>query len=69
MNETLELGRLAAIIAPLLIIQLILMVIALIQCIKAEETRGPKLVWILIIIFINLLGPIAFFLFGRRQRG
>ncbi|MCR2803332.1 PLD nuclease N-terminal domain-containing protein [Paenibacillus soyae] len=67
MNETtMEISKLIPIIAPIFVIQLILMVIALIQCFKAEETRGPKVVWVLVIIFVNLLGPIAFFLFGRR---
>ena len=68
MNETMEVGRLMAILAPILVIQLVLMIIALVQCIKAEETRGPKVVWVLAIVFINLLGPIAFFLFGRRNK-
>ncbi|RIX50755.1 PLDc_N domain-containing protein [Paenibacillus nanensis] len=67
MNETLELNKLIGILAPVLIIQFILMIIALVQCIKAEETRGPKVMWVLIILFVNLLGPVAFFLFGRRK--
>ncbi|MCU6712529.1 PLDc N-terminal domain-containing protein [Paenibacillus sp. J5C_2022] len=69
MAEDLELSKLLAIIAPIIVIQLILMIIALIQCVKAEETRGPKIMWILIIIFINLIGPIAFLLFGKRRDG
>lgn len=68
MNESMEIGKLMAIIAPILVIQLILVIIALVQCVKAEKTRGPKVVWVLVIIFINLLGPIAFFLFGRRNK-
>lgn len=67
MNETLELNKLIAILAPVLIIQFVLMIIALVQCAKAEETRGPKVMWVLIILFVNLLGPVAFFLFGRRK--
>lgn len=67
MNETIELSKIMAIVAPILVIQLILMVIALVLCAKAKETRGPKVMWILIIIFLNLVGSIAFFLFGRRN--
>ncbi|OMF34745.1 transcriptional regulator [Paenibacillus sp. FSL H8-0548] len=62
-----ELSEILPIIAPIIVIQLILMVIALILCAKAEKTRGPKWVWVLIIIFVNLVGPIAFFIAGRRS--
>ncbi len=55
-----------ALIAPIIVIQLILVVIALIDCIKIEQTRGPKVMWIFIIVIVNIFGPIAYFLFGRR---
>ncbi|MGO4371726.1 PLD nuclease N-terminal domain-containing protein [Paenibacillus sp. MCAF20] len=67
MNETIDLSTLLPIIVPILVIQFVLMVIALVLCIKADQTRGPKLMWILIIVFVSLFGPIAFFLFGRRD--
>lgn len=67
MNEELTLSKLLPIITPFIVIQAALMAIALVLCIKAEATRGPKLMWILIIIFVNILGPIAFFIFGRRN--
>lgn len=54
-------------IAPILVIQLVLMLIALVDCFKAEETNGPKWMWVLIIIFINLLGPVGYFIFGRKR--
>jgi len=54
-------------IAPLLVIQFILMVIALISCIRAERTNGPKWMWALIIICISLLGPVLYFTVGRRN--
>lgn len=65
MKEKLELSEILPIIAPLIVIQLVLMIIALVLCIKAERTRGPKVMWILIIIFGNILGPVAYFIFGR----
>lgn len=67
MKETMELSQLVGLIVPLILLQLILMIIALVLCVKTEETRGPKLMWVLIIIFGQLIGPIAFFLFGRRS--
>jgi len=63
----LDWDKLIPIIAPIIVIQLILVIIALVMCFKAEQTRGPKLMWVLIIIFINLFGPIAFFIAGRRN--
>lgn len=56
-----------ALIAPLIVLQVILAVFALISCIKQEETKGPKWMWILIILFINLIGPILYFVIGRRD--
>ncbi|UCZ52521.1 PLD nuclease N-terminal domain-containing protein [Bacillus shivajii] len=54
-------------LAPILVIQLILAAVALVDCFKHNNTRGPQWVWILIIVFINLLGPILYFIFGRRN--
>jgi hypothetical protein len=62
-----QLSEWLPIIAPIIVIQLILMVVALIMCARTEQTYGPKWLWVLIIIFVNLIGPIAFFIVGRRQ--
>ncbi|MCM3584781.1 PLD nuclease N-terminal domain-containing protein [Mesobacillus maritimus] len=56
-----------ALIAPLIVLQLILMVFALVNCVKQEETNGPKWMWILIIIFVNIVGPVLYFLMGRKN--
>jgi len=55
------------IIAPFLVIQFILIIVALIDWIKTEETNGPKWIWLPIILFISLLGPIVYFIFGRKN--
>jgi len=58
-----------AVVIPIIIIQLILMAIALIDLARREPglTRGPKLMWVFIIIVGNLVGSIAYFVIGRRQ--
>ena len=56
-----------SVIAPILILQFILMIIALVSCLREEKTNGPKWVWILIILFINLIGPVLYFVVGRRN--
>lgn len=57
-----------AVILPILIIQLILLIVALIDLIRSEKTNGPKWVWVLVIVFINIIGPIVYFIFGRRNQ-
>jgi hypothetical protein len=55
------------VILPVILIELILIVIALVDLAKIEKTNGPKLMWVLIIVLGNLLGPVAYFIFGRRN--
>lgn len=52
---------------PVLIIQLVLMISALVDLIRREHTRGPKWVWVLVILFINYIGPIIYFVAGRQE--
>jgi hypothetical protein len=47
-------------------VQLVLLVLGLISSLSAERLRTmPRLVWVLVILLIPLLGPVAYFLFGR----
>ena len=56
-------------LAPLIVIQLGLVIFALYDLLRPErQVRGDsKLMWGLIIVFINLIGPILYFLVGRRE--
>ncbi|WP_010097185.1 PLD nuclease N-terminal domain-containing protein [Ornithinibacillus scapharcae] len=56
-----------ALLAPLLIIQFILVVVALVDLIKASDTNGPKWLWAFIIVLGNILGPVLYFIIGRRK--
>jgi uncharacterized membrane protein YhaH (DUF805 family) len=60
-------SKLIALLIPVVIIELGLLIIALLDLVKRERTRGPKWVWALVIIFINIFGPIAYLLFGRQD--
>ena len=55
------------ILMPIIIIQLLLAIVALVDLSKRESTKGPKLLWVFIIILGSMLGPIAYFVFGRRN--
>ncbi len=52
---------------PLVAIQVGLMIFALIDLSRRSATRGPKWVWALVIIFINIIGPIVYFVVGREE--
>jgi hypothetical protein len=52
---------------PVIAIQLILLVVALLDLRGRAATRGPKWMWALIILFIQIIGPIAYFVAGRRD--
>lgn len=54
-----------AIIAPFIIIQGILIIVALVDWSRVDRFNGPKWMWFFIIIFINIIGPILYFIFGR----
>lgn len=50
---------------PILLIQLALVVASLWDLIRREKTRGPKWLWVIIILFLNVIGPIVYFVVGR----
>jgi hypothetical protein len=52
---------------PVLVLQLVLMVWALIDLARRERTRGPKWLWAIIIVLGELIGPVVYFLFGRDE--
>jgi uncharacterized membrane protein YhaH (DUF805 family) len=52
---------------PLFIIQMALLVIALVDVVRREHVRGNKIVWILVIVLVNVIGPIVYLLFGRQE--
>ncbi|MBC7341273.1 MAG: PLDc_N domain-containing protein [Clostridia bacterium] len=53
---------------PIIILQLGLMIAGLVDLLRREQvTGGNKLIWALVIVFINIIGPIAYFAFGRKD--
>lgn len=56
-----------AVIAPLLVIQGLLIIVAMIDWIRTPTTNGPKWLWFIIILFVSILGPVLYFIIGRRE--
>ena len=54
-------------IIPLVLLQLILMIVALLDLIRREKTRGPKWLWTIVIVLGELIGPIVYLIFGREE--
>lgn len=53
---------------PLIIVQYTLAIIAIVHIVKHPHYRfGNKPLWIVIVLFIQIFGPIAYFVFGRGE--
>lgn len=54
---------------PLIVLQLALMGVALYDLTRPERRvkGGNKLVWVLVIVLLELFGPLVYFLFGRED--
>jgi hypothetical protein len=52
---------------PIALLQLALLVAALVDLARRERTRGPKWVWLLVILLVSLIGPILYFVLGREE--
>jgi hypothetical protein len=61
--------QIIALVAPLIVMQLGLMIAALVDLGKDDRQvrGGSKVVWALVIVFVNLIGPILYFLVGREE--
>ena len=67
MNGLEQIKQWIPLLIPIVILELGLMVAALIDLSKRETTKGPKWMWVLIIVFVNLFGPIIYFFAGRDE--
>jgi len=64
-GDTIRLVLMIAI--PIAIIQFILLITALVGLVKKQVPREDKLIWGLIIVFANILGPILYFAIGSNS--
>jgi hypothetical protein len=53
---------------PLIVIELGLLAICLVDLVRRERvTGGSKLVWGFVIVLINIIGPVTYLAFGRKE--
>lgn len=53
---------------PIIIIELILMLTALIHVLKHNNYRfGNRVIWIIIVVCLQIIGPILYFTIGRGE--
>ncbi|MBN1954264.1 MAG: PLDc_N domain-containing protein [Anaerolineae bacterium] len=52
---------------PIAVLQVGLMLLALVDLLRRERTKGPKWAWALAILFVNFIGPVLYLLFGREE--
>jgi len=65
----LSLNQILLVVIPLVIVQLALLFFAVFDLLKQERRvrGGNKAVWALVIVFVNILGPLIYFFFGRDE--
>jgi len=62
-----NIGSLIPFLIPIVLLQLGLMVFALVDLIRRERTKGPKWIWALVVVFVNLIGPVIYLVVGREE--
>ncbi|MCL6042183.1 PLDc N-terminal domain-containing protein [Neisseria meningitidis] len=58
-----------ALIIPVILLYLSLLLTAIIDLTKNWNERKNPVIWLVVIIVINIFGPIAYFIFGRKEEG
>lgn len=67
MENAVDLSKLIPLLIPIILLQIALLIAALVDLIRQPQTRGPKWAWALVIVLVNIFGPIIYFLFGRKE--
>ena len=56
-------------LVPVLVLEIVLLFVAIIDLDRRRYvTGGNKLVWVLVIVIISIIGPVIYFVFGRRKK-
>lgn len=56
------------VLAPIIILEFVLMILALHSIIKHDRFKaGSKAIWIPVVIFLQIIGPILYFVIGKED--
>jgi uncharacterized membrane protein YozB (DUF420 family) len=56
------------VLVPLALIQIALMVSALVSIFRhTSYQRGTRVLWVVVVILVNIIGPILYFVLGRAE--
>jgi hypothetical protein len=65
---TAELMEYLPFLIPIIIIELILMLTALVHVLRHKNYRfGNRVIWIIIVVCLQIIGPILYFTIGRGE--
>jgi 4-amino-4-deoxy-L-arabinose transferase-like glycosyltransferase len=67
MQSGLDWGKILPLLIPILIIQIGLQIYALIDLYRQPSVRGSKILWAVVIILGEIIGPIVYFIFAKRD--
>lgn len=57
-------------LVPVMLVELILAVTALIHVLKHPKYRfGSRVLWIIVVLFFQIIGPVVYFIFGKGEEG
>lgn len=59
--------KLIPVLIPIVLIELGLMIYCLVDVIKRPKTNGPKWLWIVLIVVVNIIGPVVYLIVGRKD--
>jgi len=68
MKEMDSLIQMLPYLVPLIILQVILLVVALLDLARRKHvTGGNKIIWVLVTVCIHIIGPVIYLLAGRKE--
>ena len=68
MLELESISKILPFMVPLILVEAGLLVFALVDLIRRKQVRGDsKILWVLIIILVNFIGPIIYLAVGRKE--
>ena len=53
---------------PLIVLEVVLLVVALVDLAKRKHvTGGNKIIWVLVTVCIHIIGPVTYLIAGRKE--